>query len=180
MRYSLPIRIPRPAKLFRISQLVNCCPKFEPTPWSAKFWMLNRLGTGTLGLVTEGLIFCPAPSATGSAQSARRRKLASSTITGANAEPLSPATFVGPTQRRDSNRARVFGEDLTAHAVQPFVAISAKRCGPFVAQISKSIMKIRRISPCNAKGHFNCRILNSTRGCPKILTLTQRVSGISC
>jgi hypothetical protein len=73
MRYSLPIRIPRPAKLFRISQLVNCCPKFEPTPWSAKFWMLNRLGTGTLGLVTEGLMFSPAPGlarcASASAQS---------------------------------------------------------------------------------------------------------------
>jgi hypothetical protein len=47
--------------------------------------------------------------------------ISSSTIPGANAEPLSPATFIGPTLRRDSNggnvnplparnRARAFGE----------------------------------------------------------------------
>jgi hypothetical protein len=55
MRYSLPIRIARPAKLFSdMAIMVNRRPKFEPTPWSAKLWMLNRLDTGILGLATDG------------------------------------------------------------------------------------------------------------------------------
>jgi hypothetical protein len=45
---------PSSEAFFGYGDYVNRHPKFEPTPWSAKLWMLNRLDTGTLGLATDG------------------------------------------------------------------------------------------------------------------------------